>query len=112
MKRTPLTRTTRLKAKGGSRYPHRRHPKFMRWMLERLREGQPCDCGCAHWATDRAHLIAKGSGGDDHGNVVLLWRECHGLQEKRTSVFCALRGVNLWAIAKQWAERYDRETSG
>lgn len=107
----PLPRRARLKRKGGSRYPKRRDAKFMAWMLHQLKAGRVCDgCG-SKWARQRAHVQAKGSGGDDRGNVVLLCVSCHGDQEKRTAAFCREKGVDLYAKAERWAARYEAQAA-
>ena len=106
MKRTELKRRTRLKARGGSMYPHRRHPEFMRWMLDKTTERRPCD-GCGRWCwLERAHLVAKGSAGYDCGNVSLLCAPCHNSQEKRTDAWIAETGVDLYAIAREYETEY------
>lgn len=109
----PIPRRTRLRTKGGSRFPKRRDPKFMAWMAQQLLDWRRCDCGCGRRATTRAHLDAKGNGGYDRGNVVLLtWWPCHCKQEKRTDAFNAERGCDLYAAAKRWADQYEQEGNG
>ena len=113
----PTKRHTRIKRgpapkrKGGSRFPKRRDPEFMAWMLARLLEWLPCDAECGRRAKHRSHLYPKGNGGYDRHNVVLLCRTCHGRQEKRTKAFIKERGVDLFAKAKGWTERYDAESA-
>ena len=100
---------SRLKSRGkkGSLFPHRRHPKFMAWMLAKAEAGQACD-GCGRWRSlDRAHLVAEGSGGDDLGNVVLLDRECHTASEKRVDAWIAETGVDLYEIARNYEHEYE-----
>lgn len=112
MRRSAPIRRSRPRAKGGSRFPKRRDPAYMRWMLERLADGNPCDCGCGIRATHRAHLTAKGSGGFDRDNVVLLATACHAQQEKRTARFEVERGLAsgfLDGKAQAWTARYDAE---
>ena len=116
MKRTPTKRRTQIKRgpapkrKGGSRFPKRRDPEFMAWMLARLLEWLLCDAECGRRAKDRARLDAKGNGGDDRNNVVLLCVTCHRRQEKRTGAFIRETGIDLRAKARGWTERYDGET--
>ena len=81
----------------------------MAWMLARLLEWPLCDVECGRRAKDRAHLIAKGSGGNDRDNVVLLCVTCHGRQEKRTGAFIRETGIDLRAKARRWTECYDAE---
>ncbi len=102
-----LSRKTRLKARGGSMYPHKRHPKFMAWMYRKMKESpRPCD-GCGRWRwTVRCHLDAKGNGGWDLGNVVLMDPTCHDRQEKRTDRFIEETGVDLWARAREYEREY------
>ena len=118
LRRTQLNRgsmglkRSRLKSQGkrGSLFPHRRHPKFMRWMLVKLKEGpRECD-GCGRWRwTVRCHLDAKGNGGWDLGNVVLMCDgpgdTCHRKQEKRTDAFISESGRDVYEIARE----YERE---
>lgn len=77
----------------------------MAWLRVQLVCGVPCDA-CGGRATDRAHLEARGSGGYDRLNVVLLCRRCHERQEKRTDLFCKEIGVDLWVRAAQWDNLY------
>ena len=119
--RTPLKpggyidRKTRLKTNpNGRRYKKAFDHKFWAYMLDQLREGQPCDCYCGRMAAARAHLIPRnGEQGKppppDKGNVVLLARSCHRDQEKRTDDFNAERGCNLRESARLHAERFDAE---
>jgi len=102
-----------IKRRGGSRFPRRRDPKFMAWMVEQIRRGVWCDACGRQRASARAHLDAKGSGGFDRGNTVLLCdgpEGCHRLQEKRTAAFCRERGVDLQAQANAWATAYANRT--
>lgn len=105
----PLARKTRIKARGkrGSMYPHRRHAAFMKWMAAKCKEGpRPCD-GCKRWLSlERCHLVAKGSGGYDLGNVVLMDPDCHDRQEQRVEEFEREIGVDLHAKARAYAEQF------
>ena len=106
-----LSRKTRLKARGGSMYPHKRHPKFMAWMLEKCRERRPCD-GCGRWRwLERAHLVAKGSGGNDCGGVSLLCRSCHMASEKRVDAWIAETGRDLYTIARKYEREYQARSA-
>jgi len=113
VKRSPLVRRTPLRSRGGSRFPHRRDPAFMAWMLVQVQNGERCEvdsADCDYWPSgqaERVHLDAKGSGGDDKGNCCLLCHKHHGLQEKRTAWFERRFKINLRARARRWAERYD-----
>ena len=116
----PLRRKTRLRTKGGSRFPGRRAPDYMAHLAHRLKhEWIPCDCGCGLRATDRAHLHKKGSGGYDLDGVALLNRLCHCIgpksQEGRTDAFCHERGCDLWAKAREhtqeWRAQHEARTT-
>ncbi len=76
-------------------------------MYRKMKEGpRPCD-GCGRWRwTVRCHLDAKGSGGADLGNVVLMDPTCHDQQEKRTDAWIADHGVDLWARAAEYAREF------
>lgn len=80
----------------------------MAFLREQILVGLACDCGCGRRGEQRAHLDPKGSGGNDRGNTVVLNHICHRAQEKRTARFSAERGVDLYAKARAWAERYAR----
>ena len=101
-----LARNKRLRARGNSAFPHRRHPEFMKWMRAKCEDGpRPCD-GCKRWRyLERAHLVAKGSGGYDVGNIALLCTACHTTSEKRVDAWIAETGRDLYAIARE----YERE---
>ncbi len=117
MKRSALPqRTTRLRSKGGSCFPKRRCPEYMDHLHERLTNQEwpvLCDCGCGRLATDRAHLIPTGRGGNDLDNVALLNWRCHSIgpknQEKRTDAFNEERGCDLWAKAREHTARWEQE---
>lgn len=55
----------------------------------------------------RAHLMAKGSGGYDRRNVVLLCEDCHARQEKRTEEYMRETGVDLYAAALRHDHHYE-----
>jgi len=95
--------------KQGSAFPKRRDRAFMAWLFERLEGGVPCDAECGRVAQQRAHLVPRGRGGADLGNVALLCLPCHQAQEKQTERFNAERGVDLYRKAQGHAERYGRE---
>ena len=78
-------------------------------MLAKAKEGpRPCD-GCKRWRwTVRCHLDAKGNGGPDLGNVVLMDPTCHDRQEKKTEKFEREMSVDLRGKAQRYAEQYDR----
>lgn len=85
----------------------------MAWMLAQCEEPGPCD-GCGQWRwTVRCHLDAKGSGGDDIGNVCLMCDgpgdTCHRIQEKDTARFCRRFCVDLFAKATEYGHRYKEE---
>ena len=107
----PLRRKTRLKARGGSMFPHMRQPEFMRWMYRKMKEGpRPCD-GCGRWRwTVRAHLDPKGNGAPDLGNVALICDgpgdTCHRVQEKDTERFCERSSRDLYQRAREYEREY------
>jgi len=104
MKRTPVKR------KGGSRFPKRRDRRYMIWLLEQLKLGARCDGECGRPAEHRAHLIPKGSGGDDRLNVALLCGRCHERQEKRVQAYIDETGNDLFWKAARWDNLYTHET--
>ena len=107
-----IKRKTPLRNRGRSSFPHKRQPKFMRWMLAKAKEGaRECD-GCGRWRwTVRAHLDPKGNGAPDIGNVVLLCDgpgdTCHRLQEKRTDAFISESGRDLYAKGRRYEREYE-----
>jgi len=78
----------------------------MDWLLVELGCGRLCDACGEVLASARAHLKARGSGGDDLNNVALLCHGCHTRQEKRTAAFIKECGVNLHTKAIAHTQRY------
>jgi hypothetical protein len=81
----------------------------MAWMLEQVEAGRPCDGECGRLATARCHLDAKGTGGYDLGNVVLLCAWCHQASEKRADAYEAETGIPFRAKGRAWAAQYGEE---
>ena len=107
-----IRRRKPIKRKGkGSAFPHRRDPKYMAWLLDKLAfQRPPCDGGCGRPACLRAHIKPRSRGGDDRNNVVLLDMECDWQSEKRMDRWMAEHpGVDLYATAKRWTAQYDAE---
>ena len=101
-----------IRRKGGSRFKKRRNHKYMNYLDIELLAGTECDGECGRWATDKAHLDDKGTGGYDAGNVALLCRWCHIESEKRVDKWIAERGVDLRAKAVQRWETYQNAQKG
>lgn len=111
MKRTPLTRKTRLKAgkplkaRGKSkRFARRRDPAYARWVRSGL-----CLIGdqCFGVGVDACHVKTRGAGGDDRGNLVPLCREHHREQHQiGIQTFQRKYGVDLAAHAHHLATVY------
>lgn len=100
--------------RGGSRFPKRRDLAYMRWCLEELERGVLCDMCGQRRANARAHVIPRSRGGADRDNIVFSCQGpgsnlCHERSEKRAEAFCAETGVHLFAIARDWTLRYERE---
>lgn len=89
--------------RGGSLFPKRRDPAYMRWCLDQLDRGVVCDMCGQRRANARAHVDPKGNGGFDAGGILLLCDgpgdTCHRKQEKRTDAVSKEIGKNLRAIA-------------
>ena len=89
MKRTPLRRTTRLKAgtkrlkvrRRSKRFAARRDPVYAKWVRSGL-----CLIGeqCFGAGVDACHVKTRGAGGDDRGNLVPLCRQHH--RDRRSDV--------------------------
>ena len=92
MKRSPLRRKTRIKARnakrGGSRFPKRRDPAYCAWIrtlpcllcdnlavLDWIDAGKPCG-----GPVECAHVRSRGAGGPDVANTVPLCRKHHRQQ--------------------------------
>ena len=87
-------------------------------------ERRACDV-CGRWPASCAHLLKRGSGGQDRNNLVYLCEDyfgvdgqaikgCHSKQEGRTQAFMddlkrAETPVNLYAKARDYTERFDRK---
>lgn len=83
MKRTPLTRKTRLKAKTklkarriAKRFAARRDPAYADWIRQMV-----CLVCCGRPA-EAAHVRSRGAGGDDRGNLVPLCHQHHAEQHR------------------------------
>lgn len=108
MKRTPLTRKTRLKAKTklkarrvSKRFANRRHPAFAAWVRSGL-----CLIGeqCFGTGVEACHVTSRGAGGDDLGNLVPMCRAHHREQHQiGIRSFERKYGVDLKAHAKHLA---------
>src|SRR5438309_1546364 len=98
----PLQRKARLKARGKSRFPKRRDPKFLAFIRQ-----LPCLIACrpphvchryeGRQAVEPAHLTTRGAGGWDVGNTVPLCPRAHDEQEGHTAEFEQRYDVNLQA---------------
>ena len=107
----PLTRKTRLHAKGGSMFKLTADDKAQwKWMKPRTEDCGPCDCECGCWGyRQRCHLVARSQGGRILDNVVFLLPVCHDEQEKNTGRFCTDRRVDLIEKAKGWTAQWLKE---
>jgi hypothetical protein len=98
--RKRIERRVRPKARGRSRFPKRRDPKYIAWIKER-------DClNCGKRPVDPAHIKTRGAGGDDRKNVVPLCRSCHASQEGRTKEFEMETGLDLRLCAEWLTGQY------
>lgn len=125
MKRSgPLKRTTRLKARGKSRFPKRRNPDYLAWIrtlpcviwgqdLALLRPRDWCSpIPGQRYGVEAAHVKTRGSGGNDVGNTVPLCPWHHDEQEGATAAFNEKYKVDLAAIAARLAIQYQEEQCG
>ncbi len=116
---------SKLKAKGGSRFPARRDPQYREFVkahdcavqaalhdLTRdeilARHWWPCGSRPERDGVEFCHLKTQGSGGDDIGNTVPLCPVHHDCQEGRTKQFNALYGIDLYAIAAELQTEYEQ----
>jgi len=113
MKRTaPLARKTRLKAKGGSRFPKSVNRKYRAWIRT-----QSCVLYPVAWCggyegrsrIEPAHVKPFASSGRDAGTICPLCPKHHDEQEGKTREFEARYGVNLTDLAAQYWARYQQE---
>ena len=112
MKRSgPPQRKTRLKSKGGSRFPKRRCPEYMDWLRQ-----QPCivamlsSVGGCGGAVEAAHVRSRGAGGDDLNNTVPLCRQHHGDQHAiGIQTFQATYEIDMPESAREHTARWEQE---
>lgn len=114
MKRSPIRRKTRLKAKGKPRFKNGRDAKFLAWV-----RSQPCAfCALADlpqiYRTEVEHVQSRGAGGGDRNNCVatcLVHREMrHGWGIKTFEWRCVKRfGTTLKALTAMTDAKYDQE---
>ncbi len=116
MKRSPLkpgkppTRKTRLKAKGKSRFPKRRDPKYCAWIRQGwcvADKGMTCD-----WS-ECAHVVSRGAGGADRDNTVPMCRSHHREQHRiGIKSFEQKYGLDLSVLALEYGRLWRREQQG
>jgi len=106
MKRTPLKRATRLKAKRAtSRRAKNRCPEFLVWI-----RSQDCCLGGAIGYAEAAHVHARRNGGDV-ANVIPLCSYHHAQQHRMgIRTFAAEYGLDLEIVARHYWETYLLET--
>ena len=120
MKRTPLKRKTALKARGKSRFPKRRAPKYVAWirkqscsMLGKIVNNYYHVC---LGPVEAAHLKSRGAGGGDRENCLSLCSFSHGTQHtiglKSWAALYRMTVEDLKAIARALDARYRREREG
>lgn len=99
-----IKRRTRIKAKGGSRFPKQRQPEYTAWITTLSCTVANADC----WqGIHPAHVNrTRASGAPDLGEVVPLCPFHHAEQEGRTARFNAKYGIDLSAIAIRLACEY------
>lgn len=129
----PIKRKTRLKAKGGSRFPKRRCQPYLDWLREQRccvlghpsgayvsvfqvdgvwKHGWPPSQG-TQVVIDPAHITSRNAGGDDLYNAVSL---AHHLHEEQHRIgirsFQAKYGVDLKEKAKEQTEQWLQTPEG
>jgi hypothetical protein len=97
---TGLVRKTRLRAKGGSRFPKRRCQPYLDWLWD-----QPCQVSGLR-DVEPAHIKTRGSGGYDLYNALSLSWLLHREQEGRTKEFEQKYRVNLKELARKQTEEF------
>ena len=99
----PLQRHTPLRAKGGSRFPHRRSREYVAWIRT-----LPCLVpNCTAYPSECAHVHSRGAGGDDIGNTVPLCTGHHAEQHSTGIVtFSDRYHLNLTYRAAKLATLY------
>lgn len=126
MKRTPLRRKTALKARGKRRFPQGEDKDYQAWIRSML-------CWCAgsklhingkktstyhrcNGVVQATHVVSKGAGGTDRGNLLPLCVEAHRWQHdiglKSWAGYYGATVDNLKAIARELDARYRLEKEG
>jgi len=98
---TQPLRRTRLRAKGGSLFPHRRNPAYRAWIRT-----FPCVVPGCEGAAEPCHVIRKSQGGDDVGNLYPGCRRHHDEQHEHGTLgpFERKYGLDLAQIAAGYGE--------
>ena len=117
LKRSALKRKSKLKARGKSRFPERRRPKYLAWIRRQectLQQFPGIGHVCSFWperlGIEPAHIKTQGSGGDDYWNTVPLCPAAHDKQEGKTRYFESIYDVDLTALAALYTQQYHDET--
>lgn len=112
--------------KPGSRFPKRRDPEFMAWLLEAIKAGEPlAQCVLAREGrhvcgfypprrirVERAHVFGtRGAGSRDMGHVVCLCPLAHDEEQGETELFERAYSLDLQHEARLLATRF-LETQG